>query len=462
MSSLGRAIVRMLPAECRDWAEAAWGEAREVPPGWPRLAWRAGGVRVIAREAHMARGAGTLLLFTAAAGAAAWSAWPGSAVSHAARARADIIVVIMLLAGLPLLSRRLLAGPGNRAAWWLRAGCYAAILATMVARAVTQLFTGAVPRGGLDLRIFHAFDGRGAPGAVTDAASVNVPLLIVVGCGLAIILALTARRARVAPATLVVGTGAGMVLGAAMYATDPLGIDKYATAPWLHASMTDTVPAGLAQYLVALAWVMLFGAPLAAGLLAARRCHVPGTPGQDPAARAWQGAAAGLVVAVVGALSVTVAGTGTTALLIKSARARDLLYHGQHLTASAVYGRELFASQNVGGYAAACLVFPVIGLVMGLFGGAIAEGPASRRPGGGHPPPPPGPPGPEPVPDPPDGRRLVGAGASQDRLPGRYDLGENAGGQAPASSSPAVNDSGIARVLSHQGGRLAAGDADRG
>ncbi len=38
----------------------------------------------------MVRKIGTLLLFTAAAGAAAWSAWPGSsAVSNAAMARAD-------------------------------------------------------------------------------------------------------------------------------------------------------------------------------------------------------------------------------------------------------------------------------------------------------------------------------------------------------------------------------------
>jgi hypothetical protein len=409
MSWVGCAIARLLPAERRDWAEAVWAEAGEVPPGWPRLAWRAGGLRLIAREAHVGRGAGTLLLFMLAAGAAAWSAWPGGAVGHATPARADIIVVLVLLAGLPLLSRWLLGGPGSRAAWWLRAGCYAAILATVAARAVTQLFIGAVPRGGLDLRIFHAFDGRGVPGAVTDAASVDVALLIVTGCGVAVILALTARRARVAPAALVAGTGAGMLLGAAIYAVDSLGIDKYATAPWLNASMTDTVPAGLARYLVALAWVMLFGAPLAAGLLAARRCNLPGAPDQSAAARAWQGAVAGLVCTVVGALSVTVAGTGTAVLLLKSAWARDLLYHGQHLTASAVYGRELFASQNVGGYGAACLVFPVIGLVTGLIGGVIAEGLASRRPGGGNPPPPPGPPGPEPLPDPPNPVALVSA-----------------------------------------------------
>jgi len=391
MRWLGRAVARLLPAGRREWAEAVWAEAREVPPGWPRLAWRAGGARLIAREAHVARGAGTLLLFTVAAGAAAWSAWPGPAVGNAGAVRVDIIVLVVLLAGLPLMSRWLLGGPGNRAAWSVRAGCYAAILATLTAWAVTQLFLGTVPRGGLDLRTFRAFNGPGTAGTVTVAPSIDVVVLIVTGLGLAIILALTARRASVARSTLAAGAGAGLALGVAMYATDPLGIAKYATAPWLHATMTDTAPAGLAQALVVLAWVTLFGAPLAAGLLAARRCPVPGDPGPAGIARAWQGAAGGLVTAVVGALSVTVAGTGTAALLVTSARVRDLLYHGQHLTASAVYGRELWASQNVPGYAVAWIFFPVIGLLAGLFGGAIAEGLASGRPDGGQPPPPPSP-----------------------------------------------------------------------
>jgi hypothetical protein len=431
MSWPGRAVARLLPAGRRDWAEAVWAEAREAPPGWPRLAWRAGGARLIAREAHLARGTGSLLLFTAAAGVAAWSAWPGSAVGHAAPARADIISVVVLLAGLPLLSRLLLGGPGSLTAWLLRAGCYAAILAILSARAVTELFMGTVPRGGLDLRVFHAFDGPGAKGAVTAAPSVDVAVLIVTGFGLAVILALTARRTRVAPATLAVGAGTGLALGVALYAVIPLGIDKYATAPWLHATMTNTYPGGLGQGLVALAWIMLFGAPLAAGLLAARRCPAQEDFRRAADARAWQGATAGLACAVAGALSVTVAGTGTAALLIRSARVRDLLYHGQHLTASAVYGRELWASQNVSGYAAAWIIFPVIGLVMGLFGGAIVQGMATAQPDGGQPPPPPGPPGPEPLPDPPDGRRLADAGASQDRLPGRYDRGDNDGGEEP-------------------------------
>ena len=131
MSWLSRAGARLLPAERRDWAEAVWAEAQEVTPGWPRLAWRAGGVRLIAREAQMVRRIGILLLFTAAAGTAAWSAWPGSSVGHATTVRADVIVTVALLAGLPLLTRWLLGPPGNRVARWLRTACYAAILALM-------------------------------------------------------------------------------------------------------------------------------------------------------------------------------------------------------------------------------------------------------------------------------------------------------------------------------------------
>jgi len=337
--------------------------------------------------------------------------------------------VVVLLAGLPLLFRWRLGPPGNRMARWLRAGCYAAVLAVMAAIAATRLFLGAVPREGHDLHTFHVFQGPGVPGAATAASPHKVVvLLLITACGLAVILALTARRAPVAPAALAIGAGAGPVLGVAVYAVDPLGVNKYVTAPWLRGTMTDTVPAGRAQYLVALAWILLFGAPLAAGLLAGRRCHVSGPPEQVTAARAWQGFAAGLVSNSVGALFVIVLGTGTTALLVKSAWVRDLLYHGQHLTASAVYGRELFASQNVPRYGLICLAFPLIGALMGVAGAGVANGLTSPRPDGGRPP---GPPGPEPLPDPPDGRRLADAGAGQDGLPGRYDDGDGDGDQGP-------------------------------
>jgi hypothetical protein len=412
MSWLGRAVARLLPPGRRDWAEALWAETHEVPAGWQRLAWRAGGARLIAKEAQMTRRIGVPLLFAAAAGAAAWGAWPKSAapLSHGAVNQGDVIITIALLACLPLLARRLGGPPGGRAGRWLRAGFYAAILAIMPAKAAAESFVGAVPRGGIDLRAFDFItEGSPAPGSASGGPDWGgeIIVLLITACYLAVILALTARRTGVASATLAIGVRAGLVLGLVMYAVDPLGVWQIATNPWLHGSASDP--------LVAVAWVLLFGVPAAAGTLAARRCPVPGDPGTASAVRAWQGFAAGLVSNGVGALTATMLGTGTTALMLKSAWVRDWLYHGQHLTASAVYGRELYASQDVAFYGLICVAFPVIGAIMGASGSGMASmtGPL---PGGG----PAGPPGPDRAPDPPGGGQLAGVGTGQDRLSGRH------------------------------------------
>ena len=55
--------------------------------------------------------------------------------------------------------------------------------------------------------------------------------LVVMAGYVAAILAVTARRSRVAPATLAIGTGAGIALGVVMYAVAPLGLAKDATEP---------------------------------------------------------------------------------------------------------------------------------------------------------------------------------------------------------------------------------------
>jgi hypothetical protein len=80
-----------------------------------------------------------------------------------------------------------------------------------------------------------------------------------------------------------------------------------------------------------------------------------------------------MVVRSIGALTVTALGFGTTALMLKSAWIRGWLYHGQHLTASAVYGRELYASGNMAFYAVICVIFPIIGLMAGLAGSGYAN-----------------------------------------------------------------------------------------
>ena len=125
LSRVGAAVWRgaalLVPAGRRDWAEAIWAEAPEVPPGLRRLAWRAGGARLIAREALMRRGIGSAMLFAVAAAVAAGAAWPGSSASSATPAnRVGVITMVLLLAGLPLLTRWFLGPPDNRAARWLR------------------------------------------------------------------------------------------------------------------------------------------------------------------------------------------------------------------------------------------------------------------------------------------------------------------------------------------------------
>jgi len=75
----------------------------------------------------------------------------------------------------------------------------------------------------------------------------------------------------------------------------------------------------------------------------------------------------------VGALTVTALGTGTTALMLKSAWLRGAFYHGQHLAAWAVYHRELNASGGIVFYAVICVIFPIIGLMMGLAGSGYAN-----------------------------------------------------------------------------------------
>jgi len=388
-AAAGRGALRLVPAGRRDWAEAIWAEAYEVPSGFRRLAWRAGGVRVIAREALMARKIGRWLLFAVAAALATRANWPGPPGRFAtAIARMDVVTTVLLLAGLPLLARCFL-GPAinSRLARFLRAGGYAAILALMVAKASVL---------------------RGVPAETGPALQFDwfaqIVFLVVMAGYVAAILAMTAPRSRVAPATLAAGTGAGIALGVVMYAVAPLGLTNDATEPWLPGAAIDPV--------VVLAWILLLGGPVVAGAVAVLRYRGPGSPQQVTGIRIWQGGAAGFLATGIGGLMVTVLGTGTVALMPRAAWLRNLLYPGQHLLPAVAYSHEFAASERVGGYGLILLAFPVIGLVMGLFGVTIGDSATSSgsSPGGG------GPPGPEPVPDPPDRGLAADAGAGTDEL----------------------------------------------
>ena len=187
-----------------------------------------------------------------------------------------------------------------------------------------------------------------------------------------VILFLTSRRSQVTRSTLAIGAGMGLLFGVVMFAVAPLGLNKWATDPWLPGSTADP--------LVALAWVLLFGGPAAAAVLAARRCRRPDGTKPPYTVRIGQGIAAGVLANGTAALFTAALGTGTVALTLKSAWLLHWLNHGQQLTAVVAYRYEIYAGTGAFAYVVMLIFFPVIGLIMSSVAAAIAN-PAPCQPG---------------------------------------------------------------------------------
>jgi hypothetical protein len=359
----GRGATWLLPAGRRDWIEAIWAEAYEVPPGLPRLAWRAGGLWMVAREVLMPRRLVKVVLFAVAAAAAAWLAWPQPGVGHALIGRVGVIVTVLLLAGLPPLARRIF-GPASasRAGRAARVLCCAAILALIPARVLVEFFADLTPRQDDYLRVYNIYNGTGIPGTSSGGPPWpgEIMILLVIAGYVTALLWLTSQRAQLSRSTLAIGLGAGLPLGLVMYAVAPLGLGLAATNPWLPGSDVDP--------LVALAWLLLLGGPAAAAVLAARSCRDADGAVPYPSAAIGQGIAAGVLANLTGALLVTTLGTGTTALMLKSGALRHWLYGSQNLSPLALYHQEIATSTGTETYVVMCIAFPVIGLVMGAVG----------------------------------------------------------------------------------------------
>jgi hypothetical protein len=378
-----RVVARLVPAGRRDWVEAVWAEAPEVPPGLRRLAWRAGGVRLITREALMRRGMGSALLFAVAAALVAWAAWPGSPASFATSVDlADVISMVALLAVLAVVTRRFFGPPASsRAARLLRVASYAAILVLIPAKNVVEQVLDVPPRGGLELRLYRLISGPG----FGNSWKSEIVFLVVMTLYAAAILWATSQRSRVAPATLAIGAVAGTAVGAAWYLVGPLGFGGApATNPWLPGA--DITP------FLALAAALVVSAPVAAAVVADRRYAAACRTAPPGGARARQILAAGLLTNMVGALFVTVSGTGTIAAMLTAPWLRSWLYGGHPLSgvaglrfviggdpAALAYSHQITAAADAPSFLIICMIFPLIALA--LSGAQALESRAEAEPG---------------------------------------------------------------------------------
>ncbi len=258
MAALLRWSAGLLPADRRDWAYALRAEADEVPAGWRRVAWLAGGVRLTAREAALGRRLGYLLVFAAAAAGTAWSAWSGPPGDSATVIdRVDVITIALILAGLPWAIRRT-CGPvaGRRLARLVRIAGYGAILALVLVKAAVERVAEAPPN-----------DLQGTARAWTGEAV----FLLVMACYAAVILGGTARRSPAGPAAVAIGTATGT------------GHRRGGLCP-----RAAGVPAALHRFMVAAPLRRGDGPGRAAGAVFARAGRAVGDPACLPAHRPAQ------------------------------------------------------------------------------------------------------------------------------------------------------------------------------
>jgi hypothetical protein len=364
--ALLRRSTALLPADRQVWARALWTEANEVPEGWPRLAWLAGGARWVAREATLGRGLVYPFAFAAAAAGAAWTAWSGPPGDAAIVInRVDVIAIAVILAGLPWAIRRT-RGPvaAGRRAKLLRIGGYAAVLTLVVVKAAVERVADAPPNN---------INGP------ARAWIGEVAFLAVMAGYAALILAFTARRSPALPATVGIGTATGAVLGVLVYALGPLGFPL---------RFTGAGSARLYDAAMALGVVLVLCAPVAAGLAAARRAR----RSAPTLSRAGQGAMAGLCTGTAAALVVAVLSTATIALLPYDTGLQHWAVshigqwtpvaghwtpvYGPHGDLGYVAGNSAFAA----GYLIVLVLGPLVGLGFGAWAGRVRGRHVPSRP----------------------------------------------------------------------------------
>jgi hypothetical protein len=345
VTALLRRMVLLLPRERRDWVEAVWAEADDVPAGRRRASWLLGGVWVLVRQARPLR------LLAYAFGLAAFvvadvgvAGGPGQGSSTVVTGTA----FALMLAVLPFLGRWYPPwGPvaNNRPARLVRAGGYLAICAlVLLAHGIARI--GGTRFSDADLREMLA-------GHIVGAV-INFAIL---GGYVAAVLALTSRRSAIAPRTLTVGAGAGVAIGLFVYGLTPFGHRLPLAGPTLST-----------LYMLA-----LFAIPVTltvvTGVVAARGVPVADLPTADHGPQVRQGLAAGVCAGGTAALTGAIL---TMATILRWPDRVPLMWANPdaNVPHGTPYELAMSISDSAARYVPILFFAPLLGLVLGALGGA--------------------------------------------------------------------------------------------
>ena len=309
---------RLLPPDKQQWTEAVEAEVGNMEPGWPRLQWLMGGLRLVVREGGMVRRVGYGLGVAVVVVGAAWALWlswrtvPGTDPGRTTE-RFRMLVGAGAFVGLPWVSRRRrIFGPvrDSVTARLVRVVGCGAMCALGLAAVYTDSHAGSGGIGaarfswlqellGLTLLvavlIAPLVAARWWPhvdsawlwtfAACCAVAALSVlPLQTVAVAYIAGILAVTSRRSPLTGASLIAGTAVGIAAGFIWYGlitATPNGV------------VVLVLPAGA------------FITAIPAGLVAARSRTGIQDPRELRAARVRQGLIAGMVAGAIGGIVAT-------------------------------------------------------------------------------------------------------------------------------------------------------------
>jgi hypothetical protein len=358
-------LLRVVSAERRDWMEALWAEADQVPAGWRRLSWLAGGVGVLISGIALLYRLAYVLVF---AGGVVGILWV-RAHNGLGGAVVGLAAVGVMLAVLPWVGRRSgTFGPvgGSRLARGVRLGGYAALLGFLVS--------------GFALARYGKVAGNTA--ASEDFSPMWIFMLVLLAAYAAAILRVTARRSATAARTLAIGVWGGVGTGLALYALTPFGGALSVATPWLAAG-----------YVVALVAVPI-GAPVVAGAAAARPAitgapvaSVTGVQGAEdagPADEEVDGIGQGIVAGglIGGAAALVMSMLASSTLMLWPNRVTDIRWSNPanaRLPHPTPDDFAMSVSDSFPKYLVYVVVGPLLGMVLGWIGAAVAGRVGQRR-----------------------------------------------------------------------------------